>query len=141
MLSAACVFLFVVSCSSAKAIWLTDRHHKKESSTGEQLYPSGIHSPRYVTFTGGGSPYAVINNKAANMILDGKFPQAEVLLADLAKDEPGRGDAFNNLAVIYECAGDYDKACDNYLRACMIDPDNRYYRLNFSNAGAFRDEN
>jgi hypothetical protein len=139
-MGALCALAFSISCSSARVIWLTKKHHIIDTTTGEALYPAGIHSPRYIIFTGGSSPYAEINNMAADLILEGKFPQAEVLLSDLSKDEPKRGDAFNNLAIVYESSGNYDKACDNFLRACMIDPDNKYFRMNFNGAGALRDE-
>ena len=45
--------------------------------------------------------------------------------------DPENAKAYNNLAVAYEALGDIDEAVDAYQRATELEPDNKYYRLNY----------
>jgi len=90
-------------------------------------------SPRYVAFMGGASSTAQINDRAAHLILEGKFSQAEALLQNVISDDPKCSQACNNLGVVYESAGNQPKAFDFYSRAVILDSDEEHYRLNIQN--------
>lgn len=45
--------------------------------------------------------------------------------------DPDDSKAHNNLGVAYEATGDMDAALAAYRRATALEPDNRYYRLNY----------
>ena len=45
--------------------------------------------------------------------------------------DPDDSKAHNNLGVAYEATGDMDAALVAYRRATALEPDNRYYRLNY----------
>ena len=45
--------------------------------------------------------------------------------------DPDDSKAHNNLGVAYEAIGDMDAAFTAYQRATELEPDNRYYRLNY----------
>ena len=45
--------------------------------------------------------------------------------------DPENSKAYNNLGVAYEALGDTDEAVAAYLRATELEPDNKYYRLNY----------
>ena len=45
--------------------------------------------------------------------------------------DPDDSKAHNNLGVAYEAIGDMDAALTAYQRATALEPDNRYYRLNY----------
>ena len=91
--------------------------------------------PRYVAFMGGSSSSSRINDYAANMILEGKFPQAEALLQSVIADDPRCAQANNNLGIVYESAGNQSRAFDFYSRAALKDPDEEHYRMNIRNIG------
>ena len=45
--------------------------------------------------------------------------------------DPENAKAHNNLGVAYEALGDIDEAVAAYQRATALEPDNKYYRLNY----------
>jgi len=45
--------------------------------------------------------------------------------------DPGNAKAYNNLGVAYEALGKMDEAIAAYQRAAELEPDNKYYRLNY----------
>ena len=45
--------------------------------------------------------------------------------------DPEASKAYNNLGVAYEALGDIDAAVAAYQRATELEPDNKYYRLNY----------
>lgn len=45
--------------------------------------------------------------------------------------DPENSKAYNNLGVAYEALGDIDEAVSAYQRATELEPDNKYYRLNY----------
>ncbi len=45
--------------------------------------------------------------------------------------DPNDSKAHNNLGVAYEAIGNMDAAFTAYQRATELEPDNRYYRLNY----------
>ncbi len=45
--------------------------------------------------------------------------------------DPDDSKAHNNLGVAYEAIGNMDAALTAYQRAAELEPDNRYYRLNY----------
>ena len=45
--------------------------------------------------------------------------------------DPENAKAYNNLGVAYEALGKIDEAVAAYQRATALEPDNKYYRLNY----------
>lgn len=45
--------------------------------------------------------------------------------------DPKNSQAYNNLGVAYEALGNTDEAVAAYQRATELEPDNKYYRLNY----------
>ncbi len=45
--------------------------------------------------------------------------------------DPENAKAYNNLGVAYEALGSIDEAVAAYQRATGLEPDNKYYRLNY----------
>ena len=45
--------------------------------------------------------------------------------------DPDDSKAHNNIGVAYEAVGNMDAALTAYRRAAELEPDNRYYRLNY----------
>ena len=45
--------------------------------------------------------------------------------------DPENSKAYNNLGVAYEALGNTDEAVAAYQRATELEPDNKYYRLNY----------
>jgi len=45
--------------------------------------------------------------------------------------DPDDSKAHNNLGVAYEAVGNIDEAIAAYQRAAELEPDNKYYRLNY----------
>ena len=45
--------------------------------------------------------------------------------------DPENSKAYNNLGVAYEALGKIDEAVTAYQRATELEPDNKYYRLNY----------
>jgi tetratricopeptide (TPR) repeat protein len=72
-----------------------------------------------------------INNRGVELALDGKFAEAGILFSETIKEDNNSPEAYNNLGVIYELQNKTDHAFDMYSKACMIAPDNEFYRQNF----------
>lgn len=61
-----------------------------------------------------------------------KTDEAIKLLEALILKQPDAGRAYRKLGRIYSQNGDYAKACENFARACELEPD---FAWNFNNAG------
>lgn len=90
-----------------------------------------IYINKYLAKVSRPAPLAEINGKAVEYALEGAFFEAERLFIEAAAEYPSSPVPFNNLGVIYEIFNMREKAAEFYLRACAIDPDNRYFRKNF----------
>jgi Flp pilus assembly protein TadD len=82
----------------------------------------------------GSSPSVVINNKAVALCLEGKFPEAEVLLLQIPERDRVYAAVINNLGVVYECSGEFAKARDCFFRAGVLDPSRSIYLDNLRTA-------
>jgi Flp pilus assembly protein TadD len=127
------------SCSAYTKIYLVDRvdrrtlvSHQPEKKSRDAL---SYKTARFVERTGQSSSSGQINDRAADLIVEGKFPQASSLLERLVMDEPEMAAAHNNLGIIYEIFGDYAHAFEQYERACSLDPENSRYINNIRNLG------
>jgi tetratricopeptide (TPR) repeat protein len=122
----------IASCSSFEKICFSERADMTKLSRSEQAVKVNFDykTPRYVAFIGRSSASSRINDHAARLILEGKFPQAEALLKNVLADDPKCPQACNNLGIVYESSGNYAKAFEFYSRAALIDPDEEYYQIN-----------
>jgi tetratricopeptide (TPR) repeat protein len=90
-----------------------------------------INYTRYFADAFSFSPLIEINNKGVEYALKGMYTEAEILFNEAIKENEKFSFAYNNLAVIYELNNNKDRAFSMYLKACFLEPDNKYYRWNF----------
>ena len=72
-----------------------------------------------------------LNDKAVELIRNGKYDDARIILEKIIGDDPEYAPAYNNLGIIYEIAGDIVNAEKNYSRACILNPDESRYVSNY----------
>jgi len=127
----------VASCSSFEKVYFSEKSDMtslSRSTLTTKVY-FDYKAPRFVAFMGGSSSTAQINDRAAHLILEGKFPQAEALLQSVTTDDPRCAQAYNNLGIVYESAGNESRAFDFYSRAAILDPYEEYYQMNIRGVG------
>jgi tetratricopeptide (TPR) repeat protein len=101
-----------------------------------RTYPVGsqniyqVNYKRYYTKYFSFSPLANINNLGVDYALMGMYPEAETLFTEVIKEDNNDPSALNNLGIIYELNNN-NKAFNMYSKACLVDSDNEFYRLNF----------
>ena len=76
------------------------------------------------------SPVAKINNHAVDLVLAGRFIEAERLFREVIREQGNAAAAYNNLGVVYEIFNRRDQAFRMYSRACILEPDNRRFKKN-----------
>ena len=74
---------------------------------------------------------SIINNRGVDLSLKGKFQMAENLFKESIIEYPHDPAAYNNLGIIYELFKNRKEAFKMYSKACLIDPQNLYFRKNF----------
>ena len=134
------VFFLLLSCHTYEEI----RIYKSLKLDEWSVYVSGkngsadlpgktreIYITKYLANVSSPAPLAEINGMAVKYALEGRFIEAERLFMEAAAEYPSSPVPLNNLGVVYEIFGKRDKAADYYLRASIIEPDNRYFRKNF----------
>ena len=85
------------------------------------------------------SPVALINNRAVDLALTGRYGEAEILFRETIAESVRDGAPFNNLGVMCELGGNRDEAFRMYLEACRLEPDNAVFRENFSDFVDYRE--
>ena len=110
-----------------------DASRTRENSS--RFTPLSYKTPRYIVRSGENSAEGEVNNRAADLIESGKFPQASALLESVISDSGSFAPAYNNLGVVREIFGDPSSAFGYYSRACELDPDSYEYKWNFRNVG------
>lgn len=109
----------------------------KQLPIDEKGYPSSslkinrVSYNRYFANVFSFSPLAEINNQGIEYAFKNMYIEAEVLFSEVIKEDNNFSSACNNLAIIYELLNNKEKAFSMYSRACLLDPDNEYYRWNF----------
>jgi tetratricopeptide (TPR) repeat protein len=132
----AAVLFFAVSCASSSKIYLVKRADAASSRVSASRFaPLMYKTPRYIVRADDDTAEGEINNRAADLIEEGKFPQASALLESVITDSPSFAPSLNNLGIIREIFGDARGAFGYYTRACDIDPDSYEYKWNFRNVG------
>lgn len=71
-----------------------------------------------------------INNKGVEYAFKGRFKEAEILFLESIKENSEFVPAYNNLGIIFELFGYKDKAFYMYSKACLLEPQNEYFRRN-----------
>ncbi|HEY1405697.1 MAG TPA: hypothetical protein VF857_03725 [Spirochaetota bacterium] len=135
---ALCVAVLLASCASSSQIYLVKRIDLAVlSQSGGVSRPMtfSYKTPRYVVRMGSGSANGEINDRAAELIEEGKFPQAAALLESIISDDSADAAPFNNLGIIREVFGDDAGAFSYYTRACALRPDDQELTWNFRNVG------
>ena len=87
---------------------------------------------RYFADMASVSVLAEINNKGIECALTGRYLEAEILFYEVLKEDADCPYACNNLGLIHELNNNKDKAFSMYSKACLLEPENKYYRWNFS---------
>ncbi len=90
-----------------------------------------IYSKRYFAGVNSALPVAKINNRGVEFALAGNFIEAKFLFEEALKEDEKFAPACNNLGIISELFNRSDEAFKMYGRACVLEPDNEYYRNNF----------
>jgi tetratricopeptide (TPR) repeat protein len=86
---------------------------------------------RYYAVLPGCSAAAKINRKAVQLAVDGKFGEARMLFSQLIEEFPDEAAGYNNLGLVHEVSGHREKAFTLLSKACILDPENYYFRKNF----------
>lgn len=97
---------------------------------GSEKYVHRVYIRKYFVVLRSSTPTARINNRAVMLAEKGKFQEALILLHDAVKEDSRMGAAYNNLGIIYEIFGDGKKSFEYYSLACLLEPDNEYFRKN-----------
>lgn len=105
------------------------RYYQKEKDVKGRVYT--YYLKKYLAILSGTSPISVVNKRGVNYTLNGRFKEAVILFLDILKDNKSCAAVWNNLGVVYELFGMHKKAFSMYSRACIIEPDNSYFRKNF----------
>jgi tetratricopeptide (TPR) repeat protein len=86
---------------------------------------------KYLARVSSGGAAARINNRGVALAEKGQFKEAAILFEELLRENNNAVTALNNLGVLYEISGNREKAFALYSRACLMEPDNEYFRHNF----------
>lgn len=103
------------------------RGYPVPEKNGERIFYLKRHFAEYYCK----GPLSIINNKGVDYALKGKFSEAEFLFKEAIKEDDKFAPAYNNLGIIFELFHNQKGAFAMYSRACIIDPENKYYRRNF----------
>lgn len=90
-----------------------------------------VHIRRYCATGVTAGPLEAINSRGVRSLTAGRLNEAEILFNELVRENARNAAALNNLGVVYEITGRSEEAFDMYSRACLIEPDNDYFRHNF----------
>ncbi|MFH0976032.1 MAG: hypothetical protein V1874_09645 [Spirochaetota bacterium] len=149
------LFCFIISCNTYPEISINKKNFpakivKKEKSgnpdgilkyykaSAEKSYPAEpqkyyrLYHKRYFTKYFFCTPAADINNSGVDYALKGMYPEAEILFCEVIKENCDDPSALNNLGIIYELSNNI-KAFDMYSKACLLNPGNEFFRLNYLN--------
>ncbi len=102
---------------------------KKKKSVQVYTY----NQTRFFKIISGSSPIASLNNKAVENGLQRNYNEAKILFEQIINEDPDIAAVNNNLGLIYEFLGNKERALDLYNRACVLEPDNEYFKDNFLN--------
>lgn len=86
---------------------------------------------RYYVVLPGYSAAARINRKGVELAVAGKFSEADMLFTQLIEEFPDEAAGYNNLGLIHGVSGHREKAFTLLSKACILDPENYYFRKNF----------
>jgi tetratricopeptide (TPR) repeat protein len=107
------------------------------SAGSDKSYPAHaikfnlVYYKRYFTKPFSFSPLADINNKGVDLALKGRYAEAEILFSEALKENASFPEASNNLGITYELQNKNESAFTMYTKACMADPDNKFFIRNF----------
>jgi len=86
---------------------------------------------KYIVMLGGKGPVAFMNNRAVYFALEERLFEAGLLLREALEDDPDEPALYNNLGIVYEMQKKYKEAFSMYMRSCLLDDENPWFRLNF----------
>ena len=105
--------------------------NKKQKNSPKEARAYRVYLTRYFAKSIGFSQINKINNKGVGYAFNGRFKEAEILFLESIKENIEFVPAYNNLGIIFELFGLYDKAFKMYSKACLLEPQNEYFRRNF----------
>lgn len=90
-----------------------------------------VYRPKFLArvyrFSGTGD----INNRGVDLALQGNFDGAAACFMEVLAGGTLEAAASNNLGVVYDVTGRRDEAFAMYAKACLMEDDNEYFRMNF----------
>ena len=93
-----------------------------------------VYTKRFFAEVISSRPIAKINNRGVEYALNGKFMDARFIFEETLKEDNKFAPAYNNLGIIFELFKKKYDAFRMYSKACILDPENEYYRNNFLNS-------
>lgn len=136
------LLLFIVSCYTYKPVKTTYRlklnakqvkkkytlqNYSNKPKTKNKKYYKTI----FIVEINSNSVAAKINNKAIEHGLNREYSEAHALFKHALKEKEHIAFIYNNIGVTYELAKEYKKAFKMYSKACLLEPENEYFRNNF----------
>ncbi|MDY6935498.1 MAG: hypothetical protein SVZ03_14890 [Spirochaetota bacterium] len=105
------------------------RNDSEHSTIDEKIYK--IYLKRYFAKSVSFSPIARINNRGVEYAMSGYFGKALILFNESINEYKSYPPAYNNLGIIYELFGHRQEAYKMYSKACLLEPENEYFKKNF----------
>lgn len=109
-----------------------DKRHQK-SKKGIAELRKGMYRfyiKKYFALAGSGTPVGEMNDKGVEYALQGSFREAEIIFREVLREDRNNPAACNNLGIVYELFGRHKESFAMYSRACLLEPDNPYFRKN-----------
>ena len=77
------------------------------------------------------SPVSWMINRGVELAETGKLREAEIMFREAMKEDGEAWAAYNNMGIIYEISGMNEPAFNMYSTACLHEPGNELFRMNF----------
>lgn len=110
-----------------------------ESAAGKRTFRYRVAVERVFARRISLSPAAVINNRAVDSALEGRYGEADILFREALSEDGRDPAAYNNLGIICELTGNRNEAFRMYMEAYRLDPRNGVFRANYRTFAGHRE--